>query len=76
MNQIQLNAPGLLETIEERLLQVEALVSSAHRTISSYEATLYLQEAAELLQVARELTHEARGCSLSLSEQLKSGEAQ
>ncbi len=50
MNQIQLNARGLLESIEERLTQVEALVSSAHRTISSYEASLYLQEAAELLR--------------------------
>lgn len=75
MNQIQLNTQGLLESIEERLTQVEALVSSAHRTISSFEASLYLQEVAELLYLARELTQEARGCSLSLSEQLKSGEA-
>ena len=75
MNQVELNTLWLLESSEERLAQVEALVSSAHRTISSYEATLYLQEAAELLQVARELTQEARGCSLSLSEQLKAGEA-
>ncbi|NOK93968.1 hypothetical protein HLV33_02740, partial [Escherichia coli] len=49
MNQVQLNTQGLLESIEERLAQIEALVSSAHRTISSYEASLYMQEAAELL---------------------------
>lgn len=70
MNQVQLNTQGLLESIEERLAQIEALVSSAHRTISSYEASLYMQEAAELLQVARELVQEARSCSSSLSAQL------
>lgn len=53
MNQVQLNTQGLLESIEERLAQIEALVSSAHRTISSYEASLYMQEAAELLQLAQ-----------------------
>lgn len=70
MNQVQLNTQGLLESIEERLAQIEALVSSAHRTISSYEASLYMQEAAELLQVARELVQDARNCSSSLSAEL------
>lgn len=51
MNQVQLNTQGLLESIEERLAQIEALVSSAHRTISSCEASLYMQEAAELLRL-------------------------
>ncbi|MEQ0077482.1 hypothetical protein ABLV31_29940 [Klebsiella sp. CN_Kp118] len=70
MNQVQLNTQGLLESIEERLAQIEALVSSAHRTISSCEASLYLQEAAKLLSVERDLTREARDCSSSLSAQL------
>ncbi|WP_227541845.1 hypothetical protein [Klebsiella pneumoniae] len=73
MNQVQLNTQGLLESIEERLAQIEALVSSAHRTISSYEASLYMQEAAELLQLARELVQEARNCSSSLSAELTTG---
>ncbi|ECE6503032.1 hypothetical protein DL151_20430 [Salmonella enterica subsp. salamae] len=76
MNQVQLNIQGHLELIDERLAQVEALVSSVHRTISSYEASLYMQEAAKLLVVARELTQEARGCSLSLSAQLNDKEGE
>lgn len=73
MNQVQLNTQGLLESIEERLAQIEALVSSAHRTISSYEASLYMQEAAELLR-SPELVQEARNCSSSLSAQLTARE--
>lgn len=70
MNQVQLNTQGLLESIEERLAQVDALVSSVHFTVSSYEASLHLREAAQILVVTRELVQEARGCSLSLSAQL------
>lgn len=70
MNQVQLNTYGLLESIEERLAQIAALVSSAHRTISGYDASLYLQEAANLLLVAHDLTQEARQHSSSLSAQL------
>lgn len=45
MNQVKMNTVGLLESLDERLAQVYALVSSAHRTISSCEASIYLSEA-------------------------------
>lgn len=70
MNQVKMNTVGLLESLDERLAQVYALVSSAHRTISSCEASIYLSEAGKLLQIACELTHEAQGYSASLSSQL------
>ncbi|HCK1361341.1 TPA: hypothetical protein NY165_004257 [Escherichia coli] len=73
MNQVKMNTVGLLESLDERLAQVYALVSSAHRTVSSCEASIYLSEAGKLLQIACELTHEAQGYSASLSSQLLHG---
>lgn len=67
MNQVKMNTVGLLESLDERLAQVYALVSSAHRTVSSCEASIYLSEAGKLLQIACELTHKAQGYSASLS---------
>ncbi|MCD5335619.1 host cell division inhibitor Icd-like protein (plasmid) [Escherichia coli] len=40
MNQVKMNTVGLLESLDERLAQVYALVSSAHRTVSSCEASI------------------------------------
>ncbi|MGG6661325.1 UNVERIFIED_CONTAM: hypothetical protein PPE22_23020 [Escherichia coli] len=70
MNQVKMNTVGLLESLDERLAKVYALVSSAHRTVSSCEASIYLSEAGKLLQIACELTHEAQGYSASLSSHL------
>ncbi len=47
MNQVKMNTVGLLESLDERLAQVYALVSSAHRTISSCEASIYLLRSRE-----------------------------
>ncbi|MEY9047867.1 hypothetical protein [Escherichia coli] len=44
MNQVKMDTVGLLESLDERLAQVYALVSSAHRTVSSCEASIYLQK--------------------------------
>ncbi|XJM81245.1 hypothetical protein AB2I57_25350 (plasmid) [Escherichia coli] len=71
MNQVKMNTVGLLESLDERLAQVYALVSSAHRTVSSCEASIYLSEAGKLLQIACELTSQSTGVFSISSSQLQ-----